>query len=208
MKVLACACLPVFRPSTNSSLQTCLKTRTPRPRSLPLIPRYQPSVLTSCRRSISSTVESRPSRPSASNASPNSSSVQPSHPTHHPTKLIPLQKLCLRQNSISSINLPESLSTTLQDLELYDNLISHVTGLDSFTELRSLDLSYNKIKHIKRVHHLKNLHHLYFVQNKISHIEGLHGLDNLTYLELGANRIRVFITYLSFPLQQHVLTNT
>ncbi|KAG9531594.1 L domain-like protein, partial [Aureobasidium melanogenum] len=100
------------------------------------------------------------------------------------------EKLCLRQNSISSIELPESLATTLQDLELYDNLISHIKGLDSFTELRSLDLSYNKIKHIKRVDHLKKLDHLYFVQNKISRIEGLDGLSNLTYLELGANRIR------------------
>ncbi|KAG9552112.1 L domain-like protein, partial [Aureobasidium melanogenum] len=99
-------------------------------------------------------------------------------------------KLCLRQNSISSIELPESLAATLQDLELYDNLISHIKGLDSFTELRSLDLSYNKIKHIKRVDHLKKLDHLYFVQNKISRIEGLDGLSNLTYLELGANRIR------------------
>ncbi|KAH0288830.1 L domain-like protein [Aureobasidium namibiae CBS 147.97] len=99
-------------------------------------------------------------------------------------------KLCLRQNSISSIQLPESLAATLQELELYDNLISHVKGLESFTELRSLDLSYNKIKHIKRVDHLNNLHHLYFVQNKISRIEGLDGLSNLTYLELGANRIR------------------
>lgn len=110
-----------------------------------------------------------------------------------PRLTCPFKKLCLRQNSISSIELPESLATTLQDLELYDNLVSHIKGLDSFTELRSLDLSYNKIKHIKRVDHLKKLDHLYFVQNKISRIEGLDGLSNLAYLELGANRIRVSI---------------
>lgn len=134
---------------------------------------------------------------SVSNASTKSSSVHTSHPTSHSAKTdILFQKLCLRQNSISSIELPESLATTLQDLELYDNLISHVKGLDSFTELRSLDLSYNKIKHIKRIDHLKNLDHLYFVQNKISRIEGLDGLSNLTYLELGANRIRVLVVHL------------
>lgn len=100
-------------------------------------------------------------------------------------------RLCLRQNSIHSIELPEEIASTLQELELYDNLISHVKGLESFTELRSLDFSYNKIKHIKRVDHLKKLEYIYFVQNKISRIEGLEGMTNLKYLELGANRIRV-----------------
>ncbi|TIA45635.1 L domain-like protein [Aureobasidium pullulans] len=111
-------------------------------------------------------------------------------PALHLERFKKVMKLCLRQNSIHSIELPDSLAATLQDLELYDNLISHIKGLDSFTELRSLDLSYNKIKHIKRLDHLKKLDHLYFVQNKISRIEGLDGLSNLTYLELGANRIR------------------
>ncbi|KAI5243348.1 L domain-like protein [Aureobasidium subglaciale] len=111
-------------------------------------------------------------------------------PALHLERFTKVVKLCLRQNSISSIELPESLATTLKDLELYDNLISHIKGLESFTELRSLDLSYNKIKHIKRLEHLQKLDHLYFVQNKISRIEGLDALSNLTYLELGANRIR------------------
>ncbi|GAB7340012.1 hypothetical protein MBLNU457_6519t1 [Dothideomycetes sp. NU457] len=101
-----------------------------------------------------------------------------------------LQRLGLRQNFVSAIELPEELASTLQELELYDNLISHMKGLDAFTELRTLDLSYNKIKHIKRIEHLEKLDHLYLVQNKISKIENLEGLSNLTYLELGANRIR------------------
>jgi Leucine-rich repeat (LRR) protein len=79
----------------------------------------------------------------------------------------------------------------LTELDLYDNLISHVKGLDEFHNLTSLDLSFNKIKHIKNVDHLKKLTDLYFVQNKISRIEGLEGLDMLRNLELGANRIRV-----------------
>ncbi|KZF22054.1 protein phosphatase 1 regulatory subunit SDS22 [Xylona heveae TC161] len=99
-------------------------------------------------------------------------------------------RLCLRQNQISAIELPESLSDTLEDLDLYDNLISHIKGLDGLKKLTSLDLSFNKIKHIKRVNHLKELKDLYFVQNKISKIEGLEGLTKLRNLELGANRIR------------------
>ncbi|KAF2107118.1 hypothetical protein BDV96DRAFT_589723 [Lophiotrema nucula] len=101
-----------------------------------------------------------------------------------------LQRLCLRQNQITSVELPESLAPTLTEIDLYDNLISHIKGFDAFTELVSLDLSFNKIKHIKRLNHLMKLKDLYFVQNKISTIEGLDGLSNLRQLELGANRVR------------------
>ena len=101
------------------------------------------------------------------------------------------QKLCLRQNHISHTELPSTLGSTLEDLDLYDNLISHIKGLDSFTRLTCLDLSFNKIKHIKNVNHLKDLRDLYFVQNRIQTIEGLDGLTRLRNLELAANRIRV-----------------
>ena len=101
------------------------------------------------------------------------------------------QKLCLRQNHISHIEIPSSLGSTIEDLDLYDNLISHIKGLDSFTRLTCLDLSFNKIKHIKNVNHLKDLKDLYFVQNRIQTIEGLDGLVKLRNLELAANRIRV-----------------
>ncbi|KAI9374832.1 hypothetical protein BJX61DRAFT_532091 [Aspergillus egyptiacus] len=100
------------------------------------------------------------------------------------------ERLCLRQNQISRIELPSSLGTTLTELDLYDNLISHLKGLDEFRNLTSLDLSFNKLKHIKNVAHLVKLKDLYFVQNKISKIEGLQGLTELRNLELGANRIR------------------
>jgi len=101
-----------------------------------------------------------------------------------------VRKLCFRQNMIQSIQLPPSLAPQLEDLELYDNLIKHIEGLEDFTQLESLDLSYNKLKHIKNISTLKKLNHLYFVQNRISKIENLDQLTNLTYLELGANRIR------------------
>jgi protein phosphatase 1 regulatory subunit 7 len=101
-----------------------------------------------------------------------------------------LKKLCLRQNAVQKIELPESLAPQLVELELYDNLIKHTDGLENCTALTSLDLSYNKLKHIKHVSNLTKLDHLYFVQNRISRIENLEPLTNLTYLELGANRIR------------------
>ncbi|KAL3432978.1 hypothetical protein BDV09DRAFT_187012 [Aspergillus tetrazonus] len=101
-----------------------------------------------------------------------------------------VERLCLRQNQISRIELPSSLGETLQELDLYDNLISHLKGLDDFHNLTSLDLSFNKLKHIKNISHLVKLKDLYFVQNKISKIEGLEGLTKIKNLELGANRIR------------------
>ncbi|KAL2883032.1 protein phosphatase regulatory subunit Sds22 [Colletotrichum sp. CLE4] len=100
-------------------------------------------------------------------------------------------RLCLRQNSIQSIDGLAALAPTLEDLDFYDNLISHIRGLDDLVNLTSLDLSFNKIKHIKRVNHLTKLKELFLVANKISTIENLEGLDNLTSLELGSNRIRV-----------------
>ncbi|KAJ9504144.1 protein phosphatase regulatory subunit Sds22 [Exophiala xenobiotica] len=101
-----------------------------------------------------------------------------------------LKRICLRQNAITSISLPEHLGETLEELDLYDNLISHIKGLEILKNLTSLDLSFNKIKHIKSVKHLHKLTHLFFVQNRISKIENLEGLENLTMIELGANRIR------------------
>ncbi|GMG25614.1 unnamed protein product [Aspergillus oryzae var. brunneus] len=100
-------------------------------------------------------------------------------------------KICLRQNQITRIAFPPEVAGSLVELDLYDNLISHVKGLDEFKDLTSLDLSFNKIKHIKNISHLVKLTDLYFVQNKISKIEGLEGLKVLRNLELGANRIRV-----------------
>jgi protein phosphatase 1 regulatory subunit 7 len=102
-----------------------------------------------------------------------------------------LTRLGLRQNAVQAIELPEDLSGTLEDLDLYDNLIKDISGLENFAELKSLDLSFNKIKRIKGVSHLKKLKDLYFVQDRISTIENLDGLESLRNLELGGNRIRV-----------------
>lgn len=103
-----------------------------------------------------------------------------------------LQRLCLRQNQISSTEdaFPANLAPTLQDLDLYDNLIKHIRGFEDLTELTSLDLSFNKIKHIKNLETLKKLKDIYFVQNNIKRIEGLEELTRLRNLELGGNKIR------------------
>lgn len=100
------------------------------------------------------------------------------------------QRICLRQNQISDIILPDELAENLQELDLYDNLIGHIRGFDQMKHLHTLDLSFNKIKHIKNLSMLKELKELYFVQNKISKIENLDSLPSLRMVELAANRIR------------------
>ncbi|PHH67109.1 hypothetical protein CDD81_4504 [Ophiocordyceps australis] len=101
-----------------------------------------------------------------------------------------LTDLCLRQNNIQNIESLAQVAPKLEQLDLYDNLISHMRGLDGLTNLTSLDLSFNKIKHIKHIDGMAQLRELYLVANKISRIEGLQGLHSLTMLELGSNRIR------------------
>lgn len=108
-------------------------------------------------------------------------------PSLHLERFPNLTTLCLRQNEITKI---QGLPTTLKELDLYDNLIGHMDGLEEFSSITTLDLSFNRIKHIKYVTQMKALTTLYLVQNKISRIENLDGLDKLTMLELGANRIR------------------
>ena len=101
-----------------------------------------------------------------------------------------VERLCLRQNQISDVHFPSTLGSSLLELDLYDNLISHVNGFEDLLKMTSLDLSFNKIKHIKNVAHLKELKELYFVQNRIQTIENLEGLGKLKTIELAANRIR------------------
>lgn len=111
-------------------------------------------------------------------------------PALHLERFTKLERLCLRQNQISEPDLPPSLGTSLVELDLYDNLISHIKGFEELLKLQTLDLSFNKIKHVKNVNHLKQLKELYFVQNRIQKIENLDGLDRLKMIELAANRIR------------------
>ncbi|KAM5470470.1 protein phosphatase regulatory subunit Sds22 [Microsporum ferrugineum] len=101
-----------------------------------------------------------------------------------------IEKICLRQNQITRIYLPDNLVPTLMELDLYDNNISHVKGLDHLVNLTSLDLSFNDIKHIKNISTLVHLKDLYFIQNRIQTIEGLEEFKELRNLELGANKIR------------------
>lgn len=105
-----------------------------------------------------------------------------------------LQRLCLRQNSIQSLTSGLApVAATLRELDVYDNLVAHMRGVEQLPNLTSLDLSFNKIKHIKHLAPLTKLVDLYLVANKVSSLDGLEDLPaaaTLRMLELGSNRIR------------------
>ncbi|KAG9231901.1 hypothetical protein BJ875DRAFT_381903 [Amylocarpus encephaloides] len=101
-----------------------------------------------------------------------------------------VERLSFRQNTIAEIQGLSCLASTLKELDLYDNLIQHIEGLEELTNLIKLDLAFNKIKCIKNVSHLVKLEEIFLLQNKIKKIEHLDGLTKLRNLELGMNRIR------------------
>lgn len=102
-----------------------------------------------------------------------------------------LESLCLRQNLITSMSAVGELPVdTLEELDLYDNRINHISSqLNKFVNMKNLDLSFNKIKNIKNIENLVELENLYFVQNKIKEIKNLETLRKLKNLELGGNKI-------------------
>lgn len=106
-----------------------------------------------------------------------------------------LVRLVLRQNEIRSMRGKDLGAVPhLQELDLYDNAIEHISGLENNLELEILDLSFNNIRHVSRVSHLPRCHTLYLVQNKIAHIRPTDLQPPIAWslrsLELGGNRLR------------------
>jgi len=114
-----------------------------------------------------------------------------------------LKRLNLRQNEIHQMRGKDLGSVPhLKELDLYDNSIEHIAGLDGNDELecvfdsdvRVLDLSFNNIRHVSRISHLGHCHTLYLVQNKIARLRPTDFTGpismSLRSLELGGNRLR------------------
>ncbi|KAL8286855.1 hypothetical protein RQP46_003861 [Phenoliferia psychrophenolica] len=86
----------------------------------------------------------------------------------------------------------------LEELDLYDNRLKSVKGLEGLVSIKSLDLSFNLLRSIRELEDdspnspfaYPHLDHLYLIQNKLSKIEGVRHRTGLDYLELGGNRIR------------------
>lgn len=101
------------------------------------------------------------------------------------------EEVCLRYNLIKDMSPVRHLNPeTLVELDLYDNHLKEIAGVENLINLTKLDLSYNNIRKIEKLDNLVNLEYLYLCSNKIKNIENLSTLKKLICLELGANRIR------------------
>ena len=104
-----------------------------------------------------------------------------------------LKRLDLCANQIGLIEGLECQREVLIELDLYENHLETVSGLD-FPFMTYLDLSFNRIRKLGEhsFEKLPKLRELYLVQNKIKVIEDVFRPlgCSLKTLELGSNRIR------------------
>ena len=101
---------------------------------------------------------------------------------------INLQELNLSQNQISKIEGLQKL-VNLQTLDLWGNQISKIEGLQKLVNLQTLSLSDNQISKIEGLQKLVNLQTLDLSQSQINKIEELQKLVNLQTLDLSQNQI-------------------
>ena len=74
-------------------------------------------------------------------------------------------------------------------LQLDNNIITEIAGLESLTKLKWLDLSFNMIEQIKGLENLRELEDLSLFSNRIVVLEGLENLEQRNVLSVGSNAI-------------------
>ncbi|KAJ3130107.1 hypothetical protein HK098_006166 [Nowakowskiella sp. JEL0407] len=102
-----------------------------------------------------------------------------------------LKTITFRQNLLKEFSPPKNFIPTLEELDVYDNLITSISpSIGMLVNLVLLDLSFNKIKVVEGLELLVNLKELFFVQNRVGVIQGVKHLKKLENLEFGANKIK------------------
>jgi uncharacterized membrane protein len=96
-----------------------------------------------------------------------------------------LFNLNLSNNKITEIKGLENLKN-LRFLRLSNNLIEEIKGLDSQKSLMTLYLNGNSIEEIQGLDHLRNLNALYLAGNNITEVKGIETLHNLKRVDIGA----------------------
>jgi len=95
----------------------------------------------------------------------------------------------IKITSIEEIERLDQFTDCLEKLNLCNNKLTKIEGLEQFTKLKSLDLSYNLIEKIEGLNNLDQLEELDLSSNSIKEISGLEKLDNLAVLTLRKNYI-------------------
>mmetsp|Transcript_19259 Transcript_19259/g.59279 ORF Transcript_19259/g.59279 Transcript_19259/m.59279 type:complete len:412 (+) Transcript_19259:125-1360(+) len=101
-----------------------------------------------------------------------------------------LERLTLRSCLLSEMTGVAAHGHTLVYLELYDNQIRSLRGVDACPNLEVLDVSYNGARSLEPVAVCSRLTELYVACNKLREISGIEKLEALSMADLGGNRIR------------------
>ena len=100
------------------------------------------------------------------------------------------QILNLRDQNIEHIKQIENLETRykkIQELDISNNNIKDLDGIENFTNLRTLNMNNNKIRSIKNIEKLKELRSVSFRNNNISEIQEIKECTKLEHLDLSGN---------------------
>ena len=92
---------------------------------------------------------------------------------------------------------------SLIKLQLDNNIITRIQGLETLTQLKWLDLSFNMIEKIEGLDNLVMLEDLALFQNRIVIIEGLDSLENLNVLSVGNNLIALLEDAVKYLYKLH-----
>jgi hypothetical protein len=86
--------------------------------------------------------------------------------------------------------LPRMIASPLQKIELQNNLLDDLGGIETFTRLEAINTEHNKLRDITVLAGLAGLRSLNLRQNEIEEIGALAGLNRLQSLFLDGNRIQ------------------
>ena len=99
--------------------------------------------------------------------------------------------LHLREKGVKNVNdikLPEDEYLKIEEIDLSNNLIINLDGIQKFRNLRRLKLNNNKIYNFNILNNLELLQHLSLRNNLISSMESTISLPNLESLDFSGNR--------------------
>ncbi|XP_023723351.1 leucine-rich repeat-containing protein 49 isoform X3 [Cryptotermes secundus] len=100
--------------------------------------------------------------------------------------------LSLQHNLITRLDgVPTQGLTKLIFLDIYDNQLERITGLDSLENLRVLLVGKNRIRRIEGLNSVTKLEVLDLHGNQITQVSGLSALSELKVLNLAGNQIRI-----------------
>ncbi len=101
------------------------------------------------------------------------------------------EKLILKHKKIGEINKLKGLTNyfeKIKNLDLSNNLIQNLSGIEKFSNVRILNLDNNLIKNVRPLKNLTELERLSLKNNNISNIEEIEDLEKLKTIDLSGNK--------------------